>query len=419
MLHYSAPPIVGGVETVIAEHARLLAAAGYPTSLIVGRGGASGLTENVSVRVVPEMDSEYPINQTMTTALNRGEVPHEFEGLCRDLEMALENALAGVDVIVAHNVLTMHFNLPLVAVLHRLMDRRVGRQWIAWAHDVSRYVNPASGTPQRRGFPWDLLRAYRPEATYVAVSSHRKRLLAEVLQCPLEAIQVVPNGVEVADSLGLSDIGQHLAEEFDLLLADLVILMPVRITRAKNIEYALRVAAALKAAKLSLRLIVTGPPDPHSADITAYCAELDTLRHNLHLEKEVAFIYEGTSTLGRPLWLSPTVVGELYRLADLVLMPSHREGFGMPILEAGMVGRPVFATAMPALEEIGVGLVSQIASVEPPEQVAARIQGWSAQDMTHRLRRRVRQAYTWSAILSRYLVPLINQAMLSPVGDAT
>ena len=37
ILHYSVPPIVGGVESVIAHHARLMAANGHSVRLIAGR----------------------------------------------------------------------------------------------------------------------------------------------------------------------------------------------------------------------------------------------------------------------------------------------------------------------------------------------------------------------------------------------
>ncbi len=40
LLHYSAPPIVGGVESVISHHARLMSKAGHPVRIIAGRGDA-------------------------------------------------------------------------------------------------------------------------------------------------------------------------------------------------------------------------------------------------------------------------------------------------------------------------------------------------------------------------------------------
>ena len=38
LLHYSAPPIVGGVESVLGHHARLMAGAGHQVQIVAGRG---------------------------------------------------------------------------------------------------------------------------------------------------------------------------------------------------------------------------------------------------------------------------------------------------------------------------------------------------------------------------------------------
>ena len=40
ILHYSVPPVVGGVESVIAHHARLMSADGHAVRLIAARGDA-------------------------------------------------------------------------------------------------------------------------------------------------------------------------------------------------------------------------------------------------------------------------------------------------------------------------------------------------------------------------------------------
>src|SRR3989304_195058 len=48
ILHYSVPPIVGGVEGVIAHHARLMAADGMSVRLISARGESLG--EKISPR---------------------------------------------------------------------------------------------------------------------------------------------------------------------------------------------------------------------------------------------------------------------------------------------------------------------------------------------------------------------------------
>ena len=43
---------------------------------------------------------------------------------------------------------------------------------------------------------------------------------------------------------------------------------------------------------------------------------------------------------------------ELYTLADVVTFPSFYEGFGMPILEANLIGIPVLASDIDVLHEV-------------------------------------------------------------------
>src|SRR5512138_98849 len=137
IIHYTAPPIVGGVEAVMGEHARMLLDAGYAVRIIVGRGGTDGLPEAVDVRLIPEIDSEYPENQEVAAALDRGVVPNEFRTLRDRIESRLAEALEGIDVVIVHNVMTMHFNLPLTAALNRLLDAGRMPRTIVWTHDGS------------------------------------------------------------------------------------------------------------------------------------------------------------------------------------------------------------------------------------------------------------------------------------------
>ncbi len=275
-------------------------------------------------------------------------------------------------------------------------------------------MNPGSGAAPKNGFPWDLLRKYRSDSTYIAVSSQRQRILADVLQQLPDRVRVIPNGIDPVELLGLSEMGNHLVNEFDLFSADLIILMPIRVTRAKNIEFAMKVGAELKAAGTRFRLIITGPPDPHVQDIEDYYTDLKNLRLALGLTNEVVFVYEGTSRYAYPFIIGQELVAELYRVSDLVLMPSLREGFGLPVLEAGLMDRPIFAAPMPIVDEIGKGLVFVIEPGRISGKRRDRIQSWAEQDISHQLRVQVRGNYAWPSVFSNKIEPLIKQVVELP-----
>jgi mannosylglucosylglycerate synthase len=223
---------------------------------------------------------------------------------------------------------------------------------------------------------------------------------------PANQISVIYNGVDPQALYGLGGDSQRIVEAFGLLESDLVMLMPVRVTQAKNIEMACRVAAALKQRDIHVRIVVTGPPDPHDPASLEYYHSLLALREQLGVQDELRFVYE----LEDGLKIDLETVATLYRSADLAFIPSHREGFGMPVLEAGLVGLPVFSTGIPASAELGGDAVRFFKANDDPGAVAGQIADWAAADPLHRMKRRVRQSYTWQAIFAQQILPLIQHA---------
>lgn len=409
-LHYSASPIVGGVEAVMDAHARIFVQMGYPVTVIAGQGSINALPAGTEFEHLPLLDSQHPDILSASAILERGRAPDTFSNLTQQLEDALAAKLNGFNNVIVHNVLTKHFNLPLTAAIFRLLDAGAIQNCIAWGHDFT-WTSPNSRSKVHPGYPWDLLRTRRSDVTYVTVSQKRQRELASLYDCPIEKIHVIYNGVEPAELLGLTVTGWELAQRMDLLANDLVLLMPVRVTQAKNIEYALKVIAALKAGGLQVKLVLTGPPDPHDEKSMVYFRSLQELRSQLNLEQEMRFVYESGLDPDEPNLISLDVVADLYRLADLMIMPSHREGFGMPVLEAGLLGLPVVVSdAVPAAGEIGGEEVMRFDPDLPPHALAEQIIAWSKDDHRLRLTRRIRQNFTWQAIFQRDIEPLLHQS---------
>ena len=408
ILHYTAPPVVGGVEAVMQAHTRVFVEENYPVAVIAGRGEPDGLPAGVELIALPEIDSQHPEIVDLTATLEAGEVPAGFGAMVKRVEDALAPILSQFDNLIVHNVLTKHFNLPLTAALFNLLDEGVIPHCIGWCHDFS-WTSASSRGKLRPGYPWDLLRSYRPDVTYVVVSKRRQIALAGLMGCRRDAIKVVYNGVDPKVLLGLTDEGVALIDRLGLMESDLVLLMPVRVTEAKNIEYALRVVVALKEVNPRVKLVLTGPPDPHDAASMGYFRSLQTLRSELDVEQEMRFVFESGPEGEENYTIGGDVVGDLFRICDLVLMPSHREGFGMPVLEAGLAGVPVVCTDVPAADEIASPDVTRFDADEDPSHVAGEILALLEDDPVYRLRRRVRQRYTWRTILRRQIRPLLEK----------
>jgi mannosylglucosylglycerate synthase len=408
ILHYSAPPVIGGVEAVMLAHTETFVACGYPVTIIAGRGEAGALPKGVDLICIPELDSQHEQVLEMGKELEQGRVPSRFEQFADVLVQKLVPVIDRFDNIIVHNVFTKRFNLPLTAALFHLLDANVSKHYIAWCHDFD-WTSPRSRSKVHPGHPWDLLRTHREDVTYVAVSENRQETLAELFGCPREEIGVVHNGVSAPTLLGLTEEGDALVERLGLLESELIMLMPVRVTQAKNIEYALRVVAALKERNSQVKLVLTGPPDPHDERSMDYFHSLQALRQELDVEQEMRFVFESGPDVDEGYTIDYPVVADLYRASDLLFMPSHREGFGMPVLEAGLLGMPVVSTAVPAAEEIGNEDVILFDRSADAGEVADRILDWAQNSPVHRLRRRVRQNFTWQTIFRRRIEPMLQQ----------
>jgi glycosyltransferase involved in cell wall biosynthesis len=406
MVHYSAPPIVGGVEAVMQAHAGKFISANIPLTIFAGRGSVKDLPDGIDLRIIPEMDSRHPQISDINAPLVGGTVPALFEPMVEQLVDRLSVELEPFTHVIVHNIFTKHFNLALTVALHRLLDRGISSRWFAWCHDFT-WTSPNSRSQVHPGYPWDVLRTYRDDLTYIVVSQYRQKELTALLNCPTEKVHVVPNGVEPKMLLGLSLEGYALIERLGLFDSDLVLLMPVRITQAKNIEFAMQVVAGLKKEELSVRLVITGPPDPHDQASMAYFQKLKTLANELGVANQVCFIFESGEVDSVPHFIDERVVGDLYRVSDIMFMPSHREGFGMPILEAGLVGIPVLSSNVPAAEEVGQMDVLRFGDDDSPSHVAGLILELAKTSPVYQLRRRVRQRYTWDSVFNRLILPLL------------
>ncbi|MEO5887204.1 MAG: hypothetical protein ABIQ77_06020, partial [Anaerolineales bacterium] len=137
ILHYSVPPVVGGVESVIAHHARLMAANGHSVRLIAGRGNALG--EKIPLVEMPQADSQHPRVLAVKEQLDQGAVTAEFDSLRDDLVSQLQTALSAVDILIAHNVCSLNKNLALTAALQKLQTATARKLpcLILWHHDLA------------------------------------------------------------------------------------------------------------------------------------------------------------------------------------------------------------------------------------------------------------------------------------------
>ncbi|MCJ7537832.1 MAG: glycosyltransferase family 4 protein [Anaerolineales bacterium] len=405
ILHYAAPPIVGGVESTIYHHARLLFQAGYKISIYGGRGEA--IDDGIPFILIPEIDSRHPSVMRIGEQLAKGEVSEEFYLLRDKLFISLSSSLKHSDILIVHNAITLHKNLALTAALKLIAEQRQPTL-LAWCHDFA-WQDTLYTPDLHPGFPWDLLKSAWEGVVYITVSDHRRQRLADLLDLQESNIQVIPPGVDVFQFFNLSPIAQEFIEQVQLLESEPIILLPARITRRKNIEFALQVTANLKKYYPKVALVITGPPGPHNPKNLEYLETLLKMRQSLGLITNIHFLYEfnGESEIfNAPDYL----ISELYRVADLVLFPSFREGFGIPVLEAGLARIPIFASDIPPVRESSAGMIKLFDPSDDPHHVADTINTELKSNRTFLFRRHVLNHFTWQSILRKRIIPLLEES---------
>ncbi len=415
LLHYAGPPIIGGVESVMNHHAQLMTNAGHRVRIIGGRG--ESVREDIPFFSVPLIDSQHPEVLDLKKELDQGKLPEKFELVVEEIKAQLLAALEGVEILFAHNVLTMSKNLMLTEALWRIAKEQDQLKIVAWHHDIA-------GTASRYqkelhpGWPWEIVSQACPHGNlvHVAVSETRQREYTELTGIDTSDVKVIPSGVDTERLYKFEDYTTQFCETFKALEAKPILLLPVRITRRKNIELALRITHALGKRMPGATLIVTGPPGAHNPANSAYLQELRALRKELDLEPPqegyaskqypaavAHFLSENSTT-----FLADDVLADFYRLADALLFTSVDEGFGIPVIEAGLARLPIFCSEIPPFREIAGEFANYFSLQTPADAIADKIADYLTNDPTHALRHHVRRTYNWQSLYQHHISPLME-----------
>jgi glycosyltransferase involved in cell wall biosynthesis len=407
ILHYTCPPVVGGVETILWEQARRLKARGHAVTILAGRGGPLPHAEGMRLTLIPELDSKHPDVLATGEQLAAGIADDQFSGLRERIGVQLDSAVAGLSVLLAHNVMTLHFNLPLCAALWQRADR--APRIVSWCHDLS-WANPLYRPRLHEGEPWDLLRRANPRIATVCVSKQRRQEWSRLTGQAEAEVRVIPNGIDPGAVTAIAPAARDIAERLGLWECDAVLLAPVRITRRKNLEWAIQAAAEVRASGRRVRLVITGPPGPHDPHSIRYLDELRTLRQELDLKAEVHFLFEELSPgsdLSYPV--DTATLAGLYMLSDVVILPSRSEGFGLPVAEAALHRVPVVCTDLPVFRELGREDVCYVSLDRGPQGFSQAVLEVLEQPAA-RLRHRVLRDLAWNRIIADQLEPLLREA---------
>ncbi len=404
LLHYSCPPVVGGVEEIIRQQASLFYRYHHPVKILAGMGDY--FQNGIEIEIHPLFSSRHK----EITRLQKE--PEKHQESLRTYEDAifeiLKESLHDFDVLIAHNVLSMPYNLPLTRALHRLANAHL-ISLVNWNHDSPYFYK--NYPPELDSEPYQILKTYNKNIAYVTISESRAKEFRRLYQADADDIKVIPNGIDPIRFFRLDDQTIRLIREEELFRADLILAQPSRLHPRKNIELSIEVLHALQQQGKNAKLLLTGAFDPHERKTVQYFNKLIRLAEDLGVRKNLIMVADYTFKSGEKLPASRVIMHDLYLISDILFLPSKQEGFGIPLLEAGMIKLPIVCSNIPPFRSIAGEDALYFELNDAPDEIAAKIVNYLDTLSPARWFRKVMNQYVWDNIYHKDLLPFLNKVI--------
>ena len=248
-------------------------------------------------------------------------------------QMNADLLAAGVELGDEHSFDLVHGHDWLVAVAGDHLARRFRSPLLVTIHatEHGRHQGWVEHHPQSHIHGIERWMANRADGVVVC-SRYMRRHVAEVFGIEQGPIEVIPNGVEPfehVDPDALVALRRRYAADGERL-----VLLVGRLVYEKGFQLALAALPRLIERLEGVRFVVAGS-GTHEAELRAQAARLG-------LERRGQF-------LG---WVHDDLLRGLYRVADLAIVPSIYEPFGLVALEAMAAGCPCLAADTGGLREV-------------------------------------------------------------------
>ncbi|HYY74418.1 MAG TPA: glycosyltransferase family 4 protein [Solirubrobacterales bacterium] len=242
---------------------------------------------------------------------------------------------AGVELGDRHEFEVVHGHDWLVAMACDHLARRFGASLVTTIHatEHGRHQGWVDKHPQSyiHGVErWITNRADR----VVACSYYMREQVADIFGVEEEKVAVIPNGID-PDDLQPQNAPEleRLRREFAAPDEKLVLLIG-RLVYEKGFQLALEAMPALIERRPRTRFLVAGS-GTHEAELRRQAADLGLMDHGTFLG-----------------WIGDDVLHSLYRIADVCVVPSIYEPFGLVALEAMASGCPCIVADTGGLREV-------------------------------------------------------------------
>lgn len=365
-----------GMNVAILETAKELAVRGVEVDLItraVDHFGATAIAPGVTLH-------ELPVGPL--TSVPHSDVPHLADDFGEAVALMAGRGAPRYDVIHAHYWLSGIAALPVALEL--------GVPFVQSFHTLATITNSRnalghSREPQRRVMSERYL-ASQADAIVTSSAFEATSLIDEV-GAPAGSVWVVPPGVDNTHFFPLRATPDPLLSVLSIDHGRAVLALVARVQPHKGHELAIRALAALPSPRPLLA--IAGTPTPGNE---SYLLHLRALVSELGVNADVRF-------LGA---LDRDDIAALFARADLTLIPSLSETFGLVALESAASGTPIVAALSTGLvESVSPGESGVLIESREPRDWATVIGGMLADATALRTlstsAREFSESFSWGA----------------------
>jgi glycogen(starch) synthase len=327
LLSWEYPPVIeGGLARHVRKLSEALVRQGVAVDVltrgIAGTGNGSGasgavVAGGVNIHRVPEPGW-----------------PRELDRFVAWVELMNEHMLsAGASLAAEHSYDVIHGHDWLVAHASGTLAESLGVPYVTTIHatEHGRHQGWVQDEPQAHIHAVERRMAHRADGLIVC-SHYMRGHVADIFDVPERRITVIPNGIDPSELRPVGDL-ESLRAEFAAPEEKLVVLVG-RLTYEKGFQLALDALPTVIEQVGNVRFLVAGS-GTHEAELREQARLLGLDAHG--------------SFLG---WIGDDALHSLYRIADLCVVPSLYEPFGLVALEAMASGCPCIVADTGGLREV-------------------------------------------------------------------
>ncbi len=321
ILSWEYPPLIEGG---LARHVRKLA-----ENLV-----AQDVEVHVLARGLEESPPEEELDGVVVHRVREPERPRDLTEFVTWIEhMNADMLAAGVEVGDRYSFDVVHGHDWLVAVAGDHLAKRFRCPLVVTIHatEYGRHQGWVDKHPQSYIHGVERWMANRAERV-ITCSAYMREHVADIYGLEEDRIAVIPNGIDPSELVPVDDLDTlraRFAEPDERL-----VLLVGRLVYEKGFQLALEALPGVIERLGNVRFIVAGSGTAE-ADLKRQASELGLDEHGVFLG-----------------WIGDDVLHSLYRIADLTVVPSLYEPFGLVALEAMASGCPCIVADTGGLREI-------------------------------------------------------------------